>query len=366
MKATLLSLVLLTAVSGGAVADDADLTLDELRAALRFQLTSLQSISAKYEISYQPNEKDGVGRPWGPDAYEWAEQQDRKLLISFAPERQPKPPNVLRSFDGELAYDYDWTTDPAERGKLKISKTMNRSYSLAMTPNRLIGRNIIVADRSILDIVDNPAAVLVGREKIGAEDCFRIDLEGVDTGTSVKAKVTVFLDPRHDYLPKRISVDRTIKGKDYRMACEIDEFSRVRDTRANGDRWFPTRATLFQPNGRHAMAISEVIVNAVMPDDKFRPKVPDGTRVRDWRTGQEIASIAGGPRALDAITKKRAEAAKQALAKKRQELAKQQETGALPLDASVALGWSASRTMLCASIIFVVIGVALVAIRLLK
>jgi hypothetical protein len=243
---------------------------------------------------------------------------------------------------------------------------MNRSYSSAITPNRLIGRNVIVVDRSALDIVDSPAAVLVGREEIGEEDCFRIDLEGVDAGTSAKANVSVFLDPRHDYLPKRISVDRTVKGKDYRMACEIDEFSRVRDPMANGERWFPMRATLFQPNGRHTMAISEAIINAVMPDDKFRPKVPDGTRVRDWRTGQEVASIAGGPRALDAITKKRAEAAKQALAEKRQELAKQQATGASPLDASVAHDWSVSRTTLCASIILVAIGVAIGALKLLK
>ncbi|HEV7225010.1 MAG TPA: hypothetical protein VGN42_20060 [Pirellulales bacterium] len=351
------SFILLTAISGRAAAEEANITLDELRAALRFQLTSLRSISAKYAISFEPNGTDHTLRTWGPDAHEWAEQDDRRLIRRTFPRGSTRP-NSMYSFDGALAYDYVWPTDPAARGGLKISKTLNPGYSSVFTPSRLIGRSIIVVDCDVLDIVGDPSAVLDGRERIGEEECWRIDLDGVDTGTSVPAHVSVFLDPRHDYLPKRISVDRMIGGKNIQLSCETDEFSRVRDNAANDERWFPTRAAFYQAGGRHIMGLSEVIINDFMSDEHFRPDVPDGTRIYDWTGGDEVASIAGGRRALDSIVDESAELAKQQVEKRKGELAQKRKAGAAALDASVSPGWPVSRMAAYACVVAIVMGLA--------
>ena len=355
--------ILLALASSLAAAADGERSLDELRAALRFQLSSFRSISAKYELSYQPNDKDGAGRPWGPDSHDWAESHDRKLLIAFATERQRTPQNFLQSFDGAKAYYYSWAGNSPNPGTLKISKALDR-YSSAITPNRLLGRTIAVLDCSVLDIVDDPAASLAGKEAIDGQEYWRVNLDGVATATT-RATVSVYLDPQHDYLPKRISIDRTIKGRDYRMSCEVDEFSRVSDKETSSDRWFPIQGTLYQPHGRHMLSISEILVNVALEDDRFRPTVPDGTRVYDWTTGEEVASIAGGRRARDEIAKKRAEDAKRELANKKDALAKARDEGA-PLDVSAQNGWWGSRATFYASIGLITAGLLIGLVRFFK
>jgi hypothetical protein len=105
--------------------------------------------------------------------------------------------------------------------------------------------------------------------------------------------VSCFLDPEHDWLPRRVEI-----GGEPRQEITVTRFSRV------DGRWIPAEGTYtgIGPDRRGYKVTSFRVNHAVAMDAFEPPPVPDGARVFDETTSKGY--FKGGPVARDRFVKK--------------------------------------------------------------
>ena len=123
--------------------------------------------------------------------------------------------------------------------------------------------------------------MLVGQEVIGRSNCWRIDATGFASQKGRALKLTVHLDPAHDYLPTKIAVwyEEAPFERNHQV-WKMTEFMRVLDRADRRERWFPRLATLSQPGGTLVLNLSAITINERIAKEQFRIDAPEGTLVR--------------------------------------------------------------------------------------
>ena len=163
-----------------------------------------------------------------------------------------------------------------------------------------------------------------GIEIIEGNACWRVDVGTYHlwAGPGLMHMSAVF-DPAHGYLPRRIKIrvsakdpEREQKLKQGMMETdfEVVDYQLVRDHHQGNDRWFPHECRHRGYTGEYRYVIDEVLLNASLPVDQFRPRPQQGTVISKgrWKAGEPVNSyIFGGPAAVDAVIEQRIEEAKQ-------------------------------------------------------
>jgi hypothetical protein len=114
-----------------------------------------------------------------------------------------------------------------------------------------------------------------GTEVVNGGLCERVTIT-IDT-----EQTSMWLDPAHDYLPRR----QELKG----LVLDVFEFQQFRDAATGGQRWFPSRGAIRWDGVTDTeFTVAELTINPALDANRFRidpGSLPDGVKVRNDTKG---------------------------------------------------------------------------------
>lgn len=274
--------------------------LEDLRARLTEQLTSLSSLSVRFTRQFGDDT---------PQSWTWMEDGARKCVASEAVEgvRGKRMPPTWYSFDGECGYSVAF--DPEDFGqKLDITKTAEipEFYNHPLTPAFWLGSSLSNTTETLLTLLDRDEAVLVGMEEIDGFRCAHVDLGDNPCDSGSRWHWDVWLDLQHDCLPRRITSVPVDNERLRNLGCVDDlrvvEFQRVEDTAFSTHRWFPTEMISTSLGRMNTLSVQSVELNVPIPREAFIPEPDFGTRIAEVPAVGEArrVTVYGGEAALQA------------------------------------------------------------------
>ena len=312
---TLFPLVLLPLLGAAPPGVEASPSLAELRERLETTVASMPAIKVRYTVRNEPYEEPGFEAepwlkemitPWGPWRYLWCKNGNRVLLSSYYEAADPRD---TVAFDGDKAY---FASGSGERATVHISTQISSSYGTAPKPDCLLGLAVPTTDRPLAEALRLPTAAVTGTESVDGVVCHRVEVRGISFSPSRPLRLTVWLDPEHDMLPRRVTTavdvdDPRFVGDEasksgwakQRSTWRTAEFVRVANP-ARKDRscWFPKRAYFHQLGCRQELIVEEAAVLASLPRDAFRLGTAAGSVVIDHAAGKRTPEVVGGRKAL--------------------------------------------------------------------
>lgn len=248
---------------------------------------------------------------------EWAEQANF-LMVTSARRANSRQPATKLMFDGDKGYFYTWDAPNLGPNRLEITKEIDPSYWSKVTPAFAIGRRVLMSGRALPELIRSPSAVSAGLQTLAGSNYYRVDISDVESLSKQMLTVTAYLDPEHDFLPVRISVDYAEPGRPPNSVPQVWKtiaFTRVHDSAAGRDRWFPQAARMENLSGTYTLTMKSVRINENIPIERFRPEAPNGTIVGDHLAPEGRRSyIIGGADEEAALAIRTAERARQELA----------------------------------------------------
>lgn len=303
--AALLSAILglqATFFPGRTAASDGEADLKTIQSAVESYANSIHSLTGRVTVRVTPSQHTSTLHPAALVMEDWTEVIDFEYDLArgrtfedaraswiygdFSQDRFEK--RVIRTFDGEhrFALLHTLTKDPVDvpiptevPHKLHIFAGAGPQVGYSL-PN-FVGLPVRGFDMSLAGLVRSRSARLYGRETVAGSSCYRISVERPD------GRLVVWLDPKHDFLPKRqeftrLPADRKPPYHNNEI-LEVIEFGRF-PMQDGGSRWFPIRVTA--RTWIDTTVNYEVVtlqINPVLQPERFQvdpESLPEGVQVR--------------------------------------------------------------------------------------
>lgn len=295
----------------------AALTLDDVRAMLSEQLSSLESVRVQYHLQRSESEEDWI----------WLQDGQRRLVRRVRQENPNlrAPIYLWYSFDGKNGYDI--TYDPERPDHMRsISKLgdVPRFYWQQYSPAHWLGLALLSRPDSLAMLLEQDAARVVGEVDLDGSRCVHVDLgaEGQARGASFRWEV--WLDPARGGLPRRIrrvpddstETGRRLLAEGYETVMDVERFERVRDHATESERWFPMEMTMRGAESRLSMTlnVTSLELNRPIPKGEFVPQPEFGTLVADLTVPPKHPRryrMEGGEAAVEAMRRAAVERARE-------------------------------------------------------
>lgn len=297
------------------------LSLDELRAAVADQYSSMRSLQVAHTFT-RPKSAGGQ-----TDRHVWA-QQDRRVL--FRTEYTDETVGYWLSYDGTRSYNlgYDNDRKPAQVDL----KDTPPDLGITCYFTKLLGWHIGQGESSVADALAGDVKIM----DLNDADIYGVEVRNfVSRPNPTALNVTFELDSRHDYLPRRIDFS-DVDNPAWTFSYQVDEFQRVADSATGGQRWFPGKGKYIQRTPHRGIeefpiVVTDVKVNETLDDSVFIPEMPKGLSVLD-NTGKgrgKFYVVGGYSSADEHVNRMTAEAM--------DELANQNSTRFLTINAGIVL-----------------------------
>lgn len=271
----------------------AELTLDELRAAVADQLTSVRTLYLAYTIT-DPESLGGRSHD-----YIWAHDESRVLYRAIYSDSTV---GFWTSHDGKHAYSVGYS-DEREPAALEIKDSVPGDLYVPIKPTKLFGLQIASGAGSLADAIRSPTA----RLEPGEDPAFpRVAVTGfTSTPDPTVLAMTIEFDSGHGFAARRIDYHAE-QNPDWKFAYRVDRFEKVPDAVAGQDRWFPMQGAYIQDtaeygNQEFGIVVTEVRINEKLDEKTFVPEIPKGVAVTDnTQEGRGRFYMTGGFRESDA------------------------------------------------------------------
>ena len=261
-----------------------ELSLDDLRAQLAEQLTSISSIDCRYTLTGS-----------GSDAvthWTWKQDGARELIACdpyfYSPDSR-YPVQVWLSFDGEHGYEVSWDTDDTSRmraiRRLSQPSKLLRAHA---TPDLWLGRTLFNSSETLLTLLARDQAMVVEVVEIEGYSCVHIDLGIHGVRDKYLDHWQAWLDLEHDSLPRKLHVIKTkmaTEGGETGLVAEetylVLEFLEFHDASLGIQRWFPSRMRQSGLHGTSELRIDSLTLNEPLRKEAFIPEPDFGTEIYD-------------------------------------------------------------------------------------
>ncbi|MBT6154853.1 MAG: hypothetical protein HOL01_05795 [Planctomycetaceae bacterium] len=311
------SVVVVAGVRPAAAADKMDLAT--IRTAVSFYTDSVKTLEGRYHdrSTYQPKKRSpstvyfederrvidfAADVPNG----RWSTDTSKSFSIErLSPDRFES--RDVSMFDGQESYQLSYTLakapfiefgpPPGVPDQLTISSGAEGESS--STPLHFAGLRLRHSQGGMLaSALQSGKGRLEGLEEIDGHDCYRIEVE------FGSLKLIVWLDPQHDFLPRRQEYRGGGKEHDWKMLAflfETLEFKQFADAAHGNQRWFPQHVkTTFSTDMKHEIELIELQINPPLKITHFQvdaATLPDGVKLVNYKTPQK-ATFTGGRRDL--------------------------------------------------------------------
>ena len=290
------------------------MTLDQLRAFVREELTSIASVSCSFRLKYSKEDGDD---PQNWPVHEWAEQGHKKLCRmlphqNYLMKRKGQWLQEWNSYDGQTGYLVIFRMDSPEIDVVQRFDRVPEKCQTYAIPGQYLGRTIHGSNESLLDLLMRADARFRntgGLIDFQGHKCWMVDLGPYDLEGSKLNYLRVWFDPEFGYLPRRIEsvpvrfVDASSNDQRRNFAfapgealwfTEVGDFMPVEDPALGRSRWFPKT---LKHTGKITSVVESVRINQPLADDAFVPKLSPGVRViyNPRSTNERIEVIGGSP-----------------------------------------------------------------------
>lgn len=291
-------------------------SLDDLRAQLAEQLTSISSIDCRYTLTGSGS--DAVTR------WTWKQDGTKELITcepySYSPD-SPYPVQVWLSFDGEHGYELTWDTDDPSR-ILAIRRLTQPSKFMGghIRPDMWLGRSLFNSSETLLTLLAGDQATILEVQEVEGHRCAYVDLGVHNSRGKYLDHWEVWLDLEYEALPRKLHFVRTRMASDdgrNRVIADDEfqvlEFERVHDAGFGIERLFPMQMRFSGLHSSSELTVDSVLLNQSIAKEAFIPEPDFGTEIYDdpppaGQTRQ--VTIHGGDAAIEAQRQRSLDAAK--------------------------------------------------------
>jgi hypothetical protein len=287
--------------------DAKPVSLSAIADTLQTYFESLDSIEVEYRQTPLEGDPDQEATDW-----RWMISGPRQLLSLNS---QPggaglRIPHSWWSFDGEAAYFVMVNMEqPDQIQQIYQSETIDPMVAELPHPLNFLGQPLLRSETRLADALRH--GTVVGTEAVGDAECIRIELPTIKSSGKERS-VTVWLDPRVRYLPRRIfqrepsltEIPKSVADQIY-FVWECDEFMTIKDELTDEDRPFPQSGRMSGNNGVHRYDFLTVRINHQPPRSRFIPQAQVGTEMHVRRAGKPTVTTVFGGRA--GVAKRQAE-----------------------------------------------------------
>lgn len=267
--------------------------LESVKSALRNRQSEVQTIQATYSVWHG---RLGLNphNVTVPQTYRWTSQGVRKTLESdtwIVPGTTDQRRDWF-SFDGHSAYSVWFAPQYTEYSfEIYKRKAIDSRYSEDAFLAFAFGDCVVWSSHSLQGLLIQPDTVVTGVEEMGGVPVVRVEVAEFNWREEWKARLTAWLSPQHDWLPKKIDVEligtkeqRKRTGLMYEM--DIDKFSQVADSTTFGrTHWYPSEFHF----GQTRCQVTDIKINNPVTIEAFRPPMPTGAVFIDETRLQDIA-----------------------------------------------------------------------------
>lgn len=269
-------------------------SITEIRAKLREQLTSIQSVWCEYKVQ-STSDRDK------PDTWPtlvWA-QRNKRMLHKTLP-HQPKGASGVwleqfESFDGQTGFQVLFGADVKSHQKLvhRWNTPPPRLPDL-LVPAHHLGLFVNNSSSTLLGLIARTDIAIQPDIQINGHATVLVELGTYDFQGTNSNVLRAFLDPEFDFLPRQIEslplrllreqsksgAERTFEGRpgDAFWQIGVDSFFEVEDSSAGRKRWFPRRLIT---SGQVTAIVEKVRINDEVPVSSFQPILADGVTIID-------------------------------------------------------------------------------------
>ncbi|MEZ6063505.1 MAG: hypothetical protein R3C19_24415 [Planctomycetaceae bacterium] len=332
--------VALTAVASSMVPTSSDVpSLELIRAAYTDQVESIDSIEAQiasfdsYHASLDHQDHDGDRKE--STTVVWVQRgmqinADKAVAVEGSPDL---PKRSRHLFDGRDTHTVTWSGRDGTVPAYRVHSGGDNTFSGLPKPDDFLGRSLPGTDLSLVDLLSQRQATVVGVESVAGHDCVKVDF-----GVVGRCRYSAWFDPGNSYLPRRIRVDwqQLENATERSWEVAVTEFTTCRDpTRDN--RIVPLFVTVQDhvaltrgkfADSRHQVTVTDISVNHPVADERFVVAVPPGTVVIDSRSASRPRQyVSGTASELDRIADEQRRLAAA-------ELLRLENDGMVPLDAT--------------------------------
>ncbi|MEX1232616.1 MAG: hypothetical protein WEB58_20390 [Planctomycetaceae bacterium] len=274
---TCLLISLLFGTDKACMAAEEEVTVEFLRAALQSQLDSIRSITASFTITQRALESPA--QSWGPVKYDWATTPPQQYLHEYPQNEERRGYTV--TFNGEFGYSINPPRNERDIAQVEIRREASDAFEARFVPTDPIGGRVPLARSPLTAIMAHVSCQLQGETDIDGISCWKVHAEGIDQRSGTPILVTAFFDPTHGYLPRQIEVRRKdFAIPDWHLTWAVTEFQKLSDDQL-ALRWFPRVAEFRQLAAVQTLTVTQMALNASIPDEKFAPDLSGGAMITD-------------------------------------------------------------------------------------
>jgi hypothetical protein len=270
--------------------------LATIRAAVEDYAAHIKSLEGRYEMAFTP-----IGQFAGADESMTVDfaadlSGDRMIHDEYRVEASPKSPEIsrrTRRIDADTALLTFTPRDGPEKagwGEPHILVTRQRGRSGRTTPWHLAGlaspstpvKGGLAQLWSLVTENWGGDAIYEGEQQMNGALCERVTIRYPDR------RVRLWLDPAHDYLPRRQEFIDLPAGKSPKTTTDVIdtfEFAKYHDADADVMRWFPSRGKHQWYNvSAEEYEVEQLTINPSLDDKRFRidiASLPDGVQIND-------------------------------------------------------------------------------------
>ncbi len=210
----------------------------------------------------------------------------------------PRKSHSWYSYDGERSYTLWYHhSDPSQLNTGTIVDGEDQMFGV-IDISRLLGwRFSGQPQESLTTMLARPGAKLHGKRQIRGEVCYEIEVGPVPRREDKKESriVMVWIDPQNGWLPRRIQVGPAAEfvsrgtgeaddvPQRYFRDCEVKSFQQVPDALNRERVYFPKDAEIINSSAKLVITVDTVGLIRVLPDTAFRPEIPDGVKLQEFR-----------------------------------------------------------------------------------
>lgn len=278
--------ILFLAFAAASPSGAAEESLEQIVAQYKQSFEAMQSIDCRYEIEYPlPTELEpGRGYPRLTTSH-WA-IEGRKSGIEHFPAIFPNGnqyPGSGESYDGA----HVWNLDHRKRRLFFQDDSAEYADNLksCFTPGQILGHyftagRLQLPHLNLVALLSTDRVQLVGSEQVGEHACWRIDFPYPGIAAQDDLPMTVWLDPQHGHLPRRL------KDFSYRH-MEVLKFQRVEAD----EFWFPWEIQFTINKELQILRVQSVAINKPIEPAVFHPALPQGYESIDLDNEAAVRAI---------------------------------------------------------------------------
>jgi hypothetical protein len=203
----------------------------------------------------------------------------------------------LSTFDGTRAELLFFTCDkrpiPSKvpAGRAFILNSGGGNGRNEFTPWVIAGLRVRGTGGTLAALLKSPSAQLERIERVAGDLCYVVSMK--------QPEIRVWLDPRHDFLPRR--QEFSFLGADGKpdpphLVLETTTFEQFADAEKKEHRWFPKHCEVRSPQQVELVDVDELRINPPVDETQFtidRQTLPDGVRVNDPGSAGRKVSYTG-------------------------------------------------------------------------